>query len=313
MTLAEVVEAAPETAADEVLIRQSTIESMQLCPAKVGYHSHPDYDPTPSQEMSFGSLVHELIAMHLSSDGCACDEFIPGELHDHAKEIVLNADVLEVWRVVAERDGFDLHAMADDRSLETWSLEARDAYEAWVETVWPQIKGAHAREPLAVEEQWTAPIGFTKSGKRITLQGTGDLLMPGELHDWKTTGQSRLDEAKYISRPQGLLYAHLALVNRDVQVGQMVYWVWLRPKGEWLPVVQTITAEAVKASLDAAREWAEMIEHQVFPPTPCASTGKSGRAWYCSARYCNAWNLCSFKSMVPDGVDLTEKRKTTWV
>lgn len=143
------------------------------------------------------------------------------------------------------------------------------------------------------------------------LSGTPDHVRVGELDDWKT-GKRHYDQGKADSRPQGIYYAWLAGIEYGHPITDMHYWSYNRNKGDWAVTTQQIDQDNIDAALGAAMEWAGMIESGYYPPTPSAPTGKNGRGWWCSAAYCNAWDVCTFKGIVADGVDLSERRSKGW-
>jgi hypothetical protein len=283
---------------DPIELRPSTLESMSYCPARQRYQDHPLYDPTPSEAMQFGSLQHALIFPN----------FTP-EVQEHGMAIRYTTDeILNTWLAVAEVDKLDLAEVTSKQTLRTLVLEARDLYNAWTVDVWP-----HLREyiTLAVEVRLRMSLGALRSGREVFLSGTPDHVRVGDLDDWKT-GSSHYDQGKADSRPQGQYYAILAEAEYGMQFDTMTYWSANRKKGAWVPITQVMTNRSRAAARAAAMEWAGMIEADYYPPTPSAPTGKNGRGWWCSAKYCNAWEVCDFKGIIADGVDLNAKRDKGW-
>lgn len=292
------IEPLPEQLREPLYIHQSWVESASLCMARLDprHLEHPEYDPTPTVDMSIGSITHAVIEQGIERGG----NYFPSP-----------QDVLDLWRTLArEKDNFDLDAVADYAVVRTYTYEVRDAYHAWRTEVWPQLQDLTV---LAVEREMEAHVGYLPSGRPVYLRGTPDLAVPTELHDWKTS-RRKWDQGKADGRIQGPIYARLAQDNLpDIgRVERMVYWVYDRSKGEWTFVIQEISEPMIEAAVNAALEWAGIAEAGFYPPTPTTSSGKAGRGWWCSANYCHAWDVCSYKAMVADGTNLEIKRAKGW-
>lgn len=279
---------------EPIELRPSLLESMSLCPARQSFKEHPDFDDSPSEAMSWGTLMHALVEPTLKGEG----------VKDYTTK-----DVLEIWIANAkEHDDFDIEGAADPLTLRTLAMEARDAYVEWSKTVWQILKPYHI---VAVEERLRSFVGVLRSGRAVYLSGTPDVVRVGELDDWKTS-KRHWDQGKADSRAQGVYYAWLAGIRYEVPIDRMHYWSYNRTKGDWQVVTQEISQDNIDAALANAMEYAGMVEAGYYPATPSAPTGKNGRGWWCSAAYCEAWDVCHLKGIIADGVDLTEKRQKGW-
>jgi len=291
------------TALEPLYMHQSWMGSASLCAAKQDpkHLEHPDYDPTPSEAMSFGSLVHALIAQQIGLLGAGYDLNPPQP-----------AAILNLWqRLAVERDGFILDRQAELGSLRKSALEARDALDAWYRAIWqPSLQH---EDIIAHEVELEKLIGYLPSGRAVILRGTPDVVKTHALDDWKTSGRW-FDQGKADTQIQGPTYAILAehCYPKVAPIESMTYWVYNRSKGAWSPAVQTITKESKVALVATAMQFAAMREAGAYPPTPAANSGKNGRNWHCSPKYCNAWNVCDYKGLIPDGADLTAKRDRGW-
>lgn len=284
-----------EPADTDLLIRQSTIESMMLCPAKVGYTSHPDYDSTPSEAMVFGTVVHDLIEDHLRNDA----------------PLYLNqpSHATEVFYKVAERDGFDLDEVATERTISESSVEAVLAYQEWVTQWWSVRKDFFS--PLVLEERLVRPLGTLPNGRGVWVHGTPDVIEQSGLTDWKTAGRG-WSPGKGETRIQSPTYLWLAEEIRYTLPGLADYVVYDRQKKRWSSHPYQISEANINAALNVLWEFSCMIDAQVFPPTPAAAAGRPGRGWWCTPKYCNAWDLCEFKALVADDLDVLQIRSKRW-
>lgn len=284
-----------------IYLHQSWVNTASLCMSKHGLADHPLYDGTPSEAMSFGTIEHAVIADQL-------DRLLNGKTFLPPQA----ADILALWRKIAlEKDGFELDRQAPFEVLRTLCLEVRDALVEWHATVW--LGGLKHETIVAYEVELEKPIGRLPNGRQIILRGTPDVIRVGALSDWKTSGRY-WEQGKADSQIQGPTYALLAEHNYPhvAPIEAMDYWVWNRSKGTWDRVTQAITFDQMQAAQAAVLEWAGLDDAGFYPPTPGAAAGKAGRGWWCSAKYCNAWDACSFKALITDGVDLTEKRQRGW-
>ena len=283
----------------DVIIRQSTIESMSLCPARVGYSVEDGFDPTPSEPMAFGSLVHQLIENTLVNGGRGLHANVP-----YIKDTLVD---------VLKSDGFDIHDLTNEHHIHNMALEARDALVAWEEQWW--MPYGSKRTQIAVEVKIVKPLGMLTKNCAVWVQGTPDFVHAHGIDDWKTAGRG-WNAGKGDARIQGELYTWLEFETfQDVlqrsDAVPFTYVVYNRATRKWDPWVIEVTADSISSALFTAWEWAKQIRHKVFPPTPASAAGRPGRGWWCSAAYCSAWNICDFKHMIQDG-KLLDIRSSRW-
>lgn len=285
----------PEPMDDDLVIRQSTVESMMLCPAKVGYSTHPGFDPTPSEAMAFGSVLHAIIAEHI----------LEGEkLYFHSADYAR-----KVFYEIADRDGYDLDAVASDEILTKSSEEVVVAYQSWLVQWWE--RRADHFHPIAIEQEFIRPLGVLPNGRPVWVRGTPDVLEPAGMTDWKTAGRG-WSPGKGEARIQSPTYLWLAEAERPHLEGVACYAVYNRQKEQWQEHLVPVTLAQIEAAKRTLWQYAKAIDADVFPPTPSAQSGSPGRGWWCSAGYCSAWDICEFKGLVSDGVDLSIRRSSTW-
>lgn len=257
-----------------------------LCPARVGYSTHEGFDFSPSPEMFFGTLIHAIIDLHVS--GRNQDRLIVSTL----------SGVTNLLVDLAEKESITV----PDDMASSLAEEALDAYRRWVADWW--IPVGQELQIVSTEQIVYKQIG---SDPEIWLQGTPDLVHEGGLVDWKTAGRG-WDEGKAATRIQAPLYAFLA----GFEETRVDFVVYNRSKGVWNVHQVVVDARQVNAALATAREYGRMIAANVYPPTPSAPTGKTGRGWWCSAKYCGAWNICEYKHLISDGQADALIRTPTW-
>lgn len=284
----------------DILIRQSTIESFQLCPARVGYSNQPGFIDAPSEAIVFGSAMHLMI-----------EEF----LRDYESEsrILVAPYIRDVIERVVAADGYDLNDLDPYNAFVPDMIDGlRFGFQQWLTHFWDdEGRWVHV---IGIEEKLSTQIGEV-NGRPVILQGTPDLITPNRLYDWKTAGRA-WSEGKGMVRVQGPLYVYLSRLLEGTTLeapAEMHYMVWDRGKGEWGRHVQVVREHNIEAALKLAMTYARQIEAQIFPATPAGeSYGKYRRGWWCSAKYCGAWNICEFKGLVPDDVDLGEVKGVRW-
>ena len=280
---------------DDLLLRQSTIESMMLCPARVGYSTHPEHDHTPSEPMFYGTVVHAVIEDHITN----------GEsLRLHSPDYVR-----ELMEKIAVDDEFDIGATAPEHLLQSFAQEVVEAYQAWLSQWWAMKSNFF--KPLAIEERLIRPLGTLPNGRAVWVHGTPDALLQSGMTDWKTAGRG-WSPGKGEVRIQTPTYLWLGEDIRGVREGIGDYVVYDRSKKTWSSFIVPVFETQIDAALQTLWEYARQIDAQVFPPTPAAPAGRPGRGWWCQPKYCGAWDLCTYKGLVADDMNLTEVRISTW-
>lgn len=280
-----------EPSEDDLMLRNSTVGSWDLCPGRVGYSDHEGFEHTPSEAMSFGTMGHGAIEQDL----------IQG-LH------LWTMDELEgVWRdgLLSEESGtYDLDKLATPEKIHTSTEEAVVMMAAWQQDVYPQLNLSDYR---FIEEKLVTPLGILPSGRGVWFHGTPDVVDVGnpKIYDWKTTGRA-WKESKVLGLNAPQAYSWLANTTYDVFIPDHHYWVWNRTKREW----DLHTTQRNQAHVDAylRKAWgvARAIDAQAFPFQPWSETfGNVTRGWWCSPRYCGAWDICEGKDLPDDLVEAT--------
>lgn len=265
----------------DIHLSQTTVNSMDFCPAKQGYRDVEGYNHTPSLAMSFGTMGHGAIELDL----------VEGELHRWTAD-----DLLTLWEggLWYERDGsWDLHELISPAQLEIQLAEAVDMMKKWQRHVYPTL---NLSSEALIEERATKPLGMLDDGRVAWFGGTADVADPTAelILDWKTAGRG-WDDSKARTAGQASAYTWLYGINSHL------YWVWNRQKKTWKSHATERTTAQVDSYLRHSWQRALQIGAGVYPATPWQTTfGKTKRAWYCSALYCGAWDVCEMKNLSDD-------------
>jgi hypothetical protein len=279
---------------DDVLIRPSSVTSMGLCPARVGYSLTEGYNPLPSEAMSFGTLEHAILERRLTGDPFVMSRQTVGDL----------------WReLIRDENGIELDELAPRDLIDSSVDEAIAAAFLWEEDVLPQLG-----EPVIVEEVLWRPLGVLPDGRAVWLHGTPDLVTEGPLgHDWKTAGTG-WKESRRLFEAQPSAYPWLAAPRLGVEAHEIafVFWVYDRKNSEWQPHKTSRTRAEIDSWLKVAWMRGKQIAYGAFPATTYDSQwGNYSRGWWCSPRFCAAWDICQFKHLADD-VDETETIEKGW-
>lgn len=307
----------------DLLIRQSTISSWRLCPARVGLSTEPGFVDFPNEGRTFGSTVHYHIEAVLAHFMAGNDDRTFPIQYAQIEALLASADE------VAEDNGFTWGGLGVTQDkLVAWLDEVRFAVRSWHENVW--LPHFEKDLELVVERTLMSPLGIIHDPdsdgyhgpcdlqcRGVWLHGTPDLYASGTLHDWKTAKRgwrtNRDDEHQGQFSPQAPLYLWLWEQETGERIRDFTFWVFNRSSGEWERYDTHWTDDQIEASRHDAWQVARSIDAQAFPFTPAASTfGKYERGWWCSPDYCGAWNICPGKGMMSDGSDLDRRIPTSW-
>ena len=296
---------------DDIVVRQSTIGSMRLCPARVGLSGEPGFLDAPSQAMFQGTVVHALIEEYLSA--VASDGDLGAGM---PLRLSMVPNVVSLMAELAHADGFRLDDVASDAQIQKVAETAVAAAQSWHEQVWLG-DGLDSMAILAIEAKMVRPLGTLPDGRVIWLQGTADIVHGGGIVDWKTSSRGwkvnrdGLSQASF--KVQAPLYLWLAEPILEKLASSATFYVYDVSKGQWTSHHTNWSEAQIMANLGNAWEAGKQIAAEAFPYTPAGSDyGKYGRGWWCSLKYCAAWNICPGKDSIADGVDTTARRDERW-
>lgn len=282
---------------DAIIVRQSTVNSFQLCPARVGYEMAGLVESPVSDALVFGTLTHDLIEQHLVNGRA---KYGPANFDENAATILLEQ---YNWTI---------------DEIPHWKQFRRDiveAYKLWIFQVYEHFlrNEVRGKRKFYVEEDLYYRFGVGKySGKPIYGRGTPDLAIQPEMWDFKTTSNSYFwTQEKADTQFQPTYYLALHNANMDWQLQDFKFCVYDRKKHDWNVLSTSRTIEQQQAALRLAEAYGQQMDAEVFPATPFTeSYGKPVQGWYCSTTYCGAWNVCEFKQL--GSKDATEEAVIEW-
>lgn len=280
---------AGDTPADgAVFVRPSAHATWMLCQAAVAFTSHPQYDNTSSMQASRGTGVHLLNEMHIAF----------GTVFDSAEQ------TLDAWTAEMARRGEGFHDFTTPTRRIEVAQEILTAHQKWVEQFWLPV-GQHL-DIISTERKMQMPLGVLPNGREVWLRGTADLVTAEpKVWDWKTSSTG-WQTAKLNEITQHLSYAALVEHELEIQPREAAYVVYDFKSGTWSwseftvsfgrPQIDRVLREFFKmgAVLDADAAMAS-------PAKRGASWGQDGRGWWCSAKWCGAWDICDGKYLLDDG------------
>lgn len=332
----------------DILIRQSDINSMELCPARLGQSKLKGFNEFKSEALVFGSTVHNVIEHFLV--GIDLDVMDGTEI---PLDMLSATTLRSALAVVEEKDDFEIDDVATAEQQATFFDEVRAAFQLWHTQVW--LEFFEPELPMVVERRLIAPLGVLSEadlygvnclantddpgcdkcscttcldegvhlsdpafGRAVWLHGTPDLIVPGQaIHDWKTAGRGWTENPAGLTKGsfgvQAPLYLWLWEEETGEQLAEFTFWVYDRTKKVWNGYGTDWYARSILAAKRNAWMWAKQVDAQAFPFTPALYPyGKPQRGWHCSAQYCAAWDICDGKAMISDGADLMAKSPTHW-
>ena len=270
-----------EPAEDALWVRNSDVVSWDLCAARHGYLRKGAAKQVPSEAMSFGTMMHTFAEMRLMGwDG-----------------VVTVQQLEEWWEEAVEKDGFSLSELAERPRIDASLQEAVQACAAWDVQVRPLLGYS---EKVEFEPRLQAPLGVLPNGREVWAHGTPDVLDVDLIDDWKTAARG-WKESKARATGQLSMYIFLAEAARGYSITDGTYWVWDRSKYGWKAHFTTRDAAHVDAYLRHVWQIARAIDADAYSFNPWSSNfGDYKRGWWCSAKYCAAWDVCEGKAINDD-------------
>lgn len=274
----------------DTLVRQSGIGQFQLCAGRVGYDGQKGHLQMVSEPLAFGTAVHYLISEHL--------------IHGKQQDKLLQT--MPKWVDDMLRDDYDW-GLDKVPNVGGFFGEISAAYSRWINFVLPTLPDA----PVLIEEEQRMYLGEGNSGN-IFLKGTADAVYEDSLYDWKTAGRGWKPEKAAVSVQASLYMPLHKQTIAPWSAQKFTFWVFNRQSGAWGKIVTRRTIPQMNGALRTALEYGKMMEAGIYPcsPVPEASFNKK-RGWYCSPKFCSAWNICKSKFM-NDGVDEKVKAVRSW-
>lgn len=289
---------------DSVFVtRQSDIK--RKCPAEILYRDHEGYNFVPSEPITIGTTAHAGIEEMLMAE---TDNELEHALEKWSVLPYVEQQVLDTMR----NDGVDdpMSVIGSKWQLRSTAEEVSLAVREWHRTLYPWFKQQNV---IAIEQRMRRLLGTSpNTGRPIGVEGTPDLVVWRAIDDWKTSKKD-WDPSRATGEIQSPLYTWLAsdmLEGVDIPFN---YRVWDRGKAKWATHTVHVDEMQVEAAKRIAWQFALAHEAGALVAQPADSTfGKVKRGWWCSPKYCPAWEVCEYKGLVLDGVDLDTSIPVTW-
>ena len=246
--------------AKDFVIRASTVTDMLMCQGRKAIPAilnWPDFPPT--EAMMFGSVTH-------------------GFIEDHEKGI--KRPGMQIVVDVLAEDGFEIGDIA--YPLPPLIHEAESAFHVWLRTIQPLYPDG------TVEGRMHRPLGVV-DGRPLWLRGTPDYYTGHNVVDWKTSSKKwqKGRENKSIQLP---LYRSLIEWNHETMPWEGIYVIYSRAKQVWEERPVGLTEGKVNAAMLHAFTMGRALMKQEYSLSPFGEF--SARAWYCSEKWCHAWDVC---------------------
>lgn len=275
----------------DTVTRQSIVNQATLCEYRVKYSDHPHSLKQVSEQLAFGTCLHYMVEQTLLHGGVQ-DQLLVNM--DEWVEPILNRDY--EWSI----------------SLipEPWQFlgELRVAYRSYLAQTYPKLQ---QDKLLQVEAEMASWIGEgVLPDSNIWLEGTADQVYVHEIRDVKTTGR-KWDQAKADTNIQASLYPALVKAHFDgLEVTRFTFDVYHRPKTEWVELTVVKTPEVINAALQTAHNMGLKQQLNIYTPSPVPPASWANKpGWYCSPKYCAAWNICEAKHVTGrTGLDQVAER-----
>jgi hypothetical protein len=263
---------------------------LQLCGGRVGYEDRDGYLAAISEPLVFGQCLHHILGEDVLSGNLQQDKLLQS---------------MSEWvdQILVEHYDWTLKQVPN---IPEFFSELSTAYRLWRTTVLPNLPG----ELILAEEELFLPLGAGRE-QQVVLKGTPDAVYTEALVDWKTAGRG-WKQVKADVSVQASLYPALVKQNYQKSIRDFHFWVFGRQKGSWSRLKTSRKIEQINGALVTAHNYGKQLEAQVFPCTPVPeSSFNKKRGWYCSPKFCGAWNVCEAKYM-NDNVDESVVAERKW-
>ena len=242
-----------------------------------------------SEPLAFGTCVHYLAEQDLLAGEPRLD--LLTNMNEWVEQILTEQYEWSLAQVPNVRDFFD---------------ELAGAYRLWRSEVRPTLKG----QPLGIEEEMYLYLGPGRNGN-IWLRGTADVIYSARGVDFKTS-RKPWDQAKADLSIQASLYMALIRHRYNQKVQRFTFWNYARQGRYWKPLHTERKVRQIDAALLTAYESGLQVEAGFYPATPVPESAfQKKRGWYCSPKFCSAWNICPSKYM-NDDVDESVVAVRSW-
>ena len=262
---------------DRIILRQSWLGSLAMCPERARQDMLGISKSTESTSTMIGSAVHHGIEMCLQT-------FIDTGEHTSRDQTI--ADSLSYWNTNAHE------IMRWNHKNEEECVEIIELNSAvWWDEVRPDLN------PQAVEHKFEIPL-VVDHKPEIWLHGTIDLLQhhPAPIVDWKSPGRKPSDDwekKRWSLQAAAYTFAVASMIDGGINEPMEFEFVHLVKGKVHRNVVECGPADW--ASLVALARSAGTLITADLPVWPLQMSG-----WHCSPKWCGAWSTCRGRFAGPD-------------
>ena len=262
---------------DRIILRQSWLGSLAMCPERARQDMLGISKSTESTSTMVGSAVHHGIEMCLQS-------FIDTGEHTSRDQTI--ADSLSYWN----DNGHEIvrwNHKNEEECLEIIELNSA----VW----WDEVRSDLF--PRSVEHKFEIPL-VVDHKPEIWLHGTIDLLQhhPGPIVDWKNPGRKPHDDwekKRWSVQAAAYTFAVASMIDGGINEPMQFEFVHLVKGKVYKNLVECGPADW--ASLVALARSAGTLITADLPVWPLQMSG-----WHCSPKWCGAWSTCRGRFAGPD-------------
>jgi len=262
---------------DRIILRQSWLGSLAMCPERARQDMLGISKSTESTSTMIGSAVHHGIEMCLQS-------FIDTGEHTSRDQTI--ADSLSYWN----DNGHEIvrwNHKNEEECLEIIELNSA----VW----WDEVRSDLF--PRSVEHKFEIPL-VVDHKPEIWLHGTIDLLQhhPAPIVDWKNPGRKPHDDwekKRWSVQAAAYTFAVASMIDGGINEPMQFEFVHLVKGKVYKNLVECGPADW--ASLVALARSAGTLITADLPVWPLQMSG-----WHCSPKWCGAWSTCRGRFAGPD-------------
>ena len=262
---------------DRIILRQSWLGSLAMCPERARQDMLGISKSTESTSTMVGSAVHHGIEMCLQS-------FIDTGEHTSRDQTI--ADSLSYWN----DNGHEIvrwNHKNEEECLEIIELNSA----VW----WDEVRSDLF--PRSVEHKFEIPM-VVDHKPEIWLHGTIDLLQhhPAPIVDWKNPGRKPHDDwekKRWSVQAAAYTFAVASMIDGGINEPMQFEFVHLVKGKVYKNLVECGPADW--ASLVALARSAGTLITADLPVWPLQMSG-----WHCSPKWCGAWSTCRGRFAGPD-------------
>ena len=258
-----------------ILLRQSWLGSLAMCPERARQDMLGIAENTESTSTMIGTSVHYGI------EQCLTEVLMTGE--------PLSQPDTELASMTWWREHYDEIVRWNHDITECEDIIIKNT-KAWWQEVRPEVK------PIAVEEHFEVPLTQTDKGTEIWLQGTIDCVQefPNAILDWKNPGR-KPSNGWELKRWSVQAAAYSYAVKQTYSPGRHVPFEFIYLVKGKVHRQEVNFGPAEWDSLVALAHSAGTLIEAELPVWPLNMTG-----WHCSPKWCGAWKTCRGQYAGPD-------------